>query len=88
MILNEHSFSKLFDASFAFVNNLKELVEAFNLANGNLLEVNIGWATKDFGEEVFSLLIIKEVNFVVPLVIELSSGFSSFVNPLEEESLI
>lgn len=66
-----------------FVDQLEVLVEAFDLANRDFLEVNVGGVAEYFSEEVLLLVFSEEVLLVLSKAL-----LSLCVNPCEEEGLV
>jgi hypothetical protein len=62
------------------IYDLEELVEALNLAYGDLLEVDISRITENHGEEVLPLFVVEEED--LSLVLVMISSLSVLVYPL------
>jgi hypothetical protein len=62
-------------------------VEALDLANADLLKVNIGWVAEDLNEEVLPLLIVEKKD-LPSIVIVCSTNIAVLVNPLQKETLV
>ncbi len=72
--------SLLFKVAKLFVNDLEEFVEALNLADWDLWEINVSRVAQNLGKEVPSLNIIEEVDLMLFECAD--SNFSVFVDPL------
>ena len=72
--------SVLLNEALLPIYDLKELVEALNLAYGDLLEVDISRITENHGEEVLPLFVVEEED--LSLVLVMISGLPVLVYPL------
>lgn len=71
------------DVLFLFVDDFEVLVEALDLANGNVFEVNVSGVAEDLREEILLLFVSEDEEF---LLVELV--FSVFIDPFLEENLV
>ena len=86
MVLDQKFGIIVFEIAVLAIDHLKEFVETFDLAYRDFLEVYIGWATKDLGEEMSLFLIVEEENLLDTVLI--SIDLSLFIDPFQEETLI
>lgn len=68
------------------IDHSEELMEALDLSDLNLLEVNKSRVAEDLSEEVLPFLIIEKED--LSAVVLSGSVIAVLVDPLEEESLV
>jgi hypothetical protein len=85
VILHKYLLVKLLDMALLSVDNLEELMEALDLADRDLLEIDVGGVAQDLLEEVFTLLIVEQEVFSFFVC---AHDLPRFVDPLQEQILV